>query len=147
MCDSALDVSRFRKYWQRFLRIMQRCGSNMEAGISASRNTQDRKEKTGVSVSLLQLTQPLFDGHCSGSFAKGLSTVYEKPRIRLAFDTGSWVPLGTFEQYHSVYSLCGSASVVVVCEDILRECGSFLVVEHWRDIEIHERIPHTEIAI
>ena len=24
----------------------------------------------------------------------------------------------------------GSASVVVVCEDILRECGSFLVVEH-----------------
>ena len=47
----------------------------MEAGISASRNTQDRKEKTGVSVSFLQLTQQLFDGHCSGSFAKGLSTV------------------------------------------------------------------------
>ena len=90
---------------------------------------------------------PMFEGHCSGSFAKGLPTVYEKPRIRLAFDTGSWVPLGTFEQYHSVYSLCGSASVVVVCEDILRECGSFLVVEHWRDIEVHERIPHTEIAI
>lgn len=43
----------------------------------------------------------------------------------------------------------GSASVVrlVVCEDVLRECGSFLVVEHWRDIEVHVRIPLAEIAI
>ena len=47
----------------------------LEAGISSSRNTRDRKEKTGVTVSLLQLTQPLFDGHRSGSFAKGLPTV------------------------------------------------------------------------
>ena len=68
-------------------------------------------------------------------------------RIRLASDTGSWLPIGTFGQYQSVYSLRGSASVVVVCEDILCECGSFLVVEHWRDIEVHERIPLAEIAI
>ena len=35
----------------------------------------------------------------------------------------------------------------MVCEDVLRECGRFLVVEHRRDIEVQERIPLVEIAM
>jgi hypothetical protein len=55
------------------------------------------------------------------------------------------VPTGTYGQLHWNQPLYGSA--VVVCEDPLEECGRFLVVEHRRDFDFHERIPLAEIAI
>lgn len=53
----------------------------------ADRHYRHRQRHRQALVALLQLIQPFLDRHRSHSFARGLPTVYEKPR-RIQADGG-----------------------------------------------------------
>ena len=55
--------------------------------------------------------------------------------------SGEQVHVFTIRTPFSAVAACPLyGSGAVVCQDGLRECGRFLVVEHWHDIHVHERI-------